>query len=236
MKLGVMQPYFFPYIGYLQLMSSVDEWVFFDDIQFVNKGWVNRNRILHPNADKEWQYFTIPLRGRGRFDKINQISILESSWKKQLLGKLSFYKRWAPFYKETTDVVGHCIDSESLNLGSFVVSTLLKLSQVFDINVKSYVQSEMDWTFDTIEHSGQWALRIAETLSAKEYVNPVGGASIFDVTEFRDSGIKLTFFEPKITEYDQGGRKFVPGLSVIDVLMWNGITGTRQMILDGRRS
>ena len=61
MKLAIMQPYFFPYIGYFQLMNYVDEWVVFDDIQFIDKGWINRNRILHPDPNKSFQYITIPL-------------------------------------------------------------------------------------------------------------------------------------------------------------------------------
>ena len=67
-KTAIMQPYFFPYIGYFQLMNTVDLWVAFDDTQFVDKGWVNRNRVLHPEEDKAWQFITFPLSKRGQFD------------------------------------------------------------------------------------------------------------------------------------------------------------------------
>ena len=82
-KLAIMQPYLFPYIGYFQLMNACNHWICFDDIQFKNKGWINRNRILHPEKDKEWQYISIPLSGKSRFDKICNIEVSTvQKWKK----------------------------------------------------------------------------------------------------------------------------------------------------------
>ena len=93
MKLGIMQPYFFPYIGYFQLMKHVDQWVVFDDIQFIDKGWINRNRILHPDTKKQWLYITLPLHKRKQFDKICNIHIKsEINWKEEILGRLTAYK------------------------------------------------------------------------------------------------------------------------------------------------
>ena len=120
MKLGVMQPYFFPYIGYFQLMKNVDQWVVFDDIQYINKGWINRNRILHPNVEKQWQYITLPLVKRKQFEKICNIEIKsEINWRAEILGKLTAYKRKAPFYNETLNLINECFDTTDLNLSSF---------------------------------------------------------------------------------------------------------------------
>ena len=60
MKLGIMQPYFFPYIGYWQLMNAVDRYVIYDDVNFIKGGWINRNRIL---MGSEVKYFNLPCRG-----------------------------------------------------------------------------------------------------------------------------------------------------------------------------
>ena len=59
MNIGIMQPYFFPYIGYFQLIKAVDKFVVYDNIQFTKKGWINRNRYLYNGGDKT---FTIPLK------------------------------------------------------------------------------------------------------------------------------------------------------------------------------
>ena len=94
MKLGIMQPYLFPYVGYFQLMNAVDRWIAFDEIQFIDKGWINRNRILHPDPVKQWQFLTVPLSKRGQFDKICNISIKEElDWRSQIFGKLTMYKK-----------------------------------------------------------------------------------------------------------------------------------------------
>ena len=98
MKLGIMQPYFFPYLGYFRLLNSVDRWIAFDEVQFIDKGWINRNRILHTNKSKEWQYITLPLYNKSRFDKISEISIdMQQNWRANILGKLTLYQKIAPF-------------------------------------------------------------------------------------------------------------------------------------------
>ena len=46
MKTAIMQPYIFPYLGYFQLVNCVDTFVFYDDVNFIKRGWINRNKIL----------------------------------------------------------------------------------------------------------------------------------------------------------------------------------------------
>ena len=70
MNIGIMQPYFFPYVGYFQLINTVDQFVFYDDVDFIKNGWVNRNRILVNNEPK---YITIPCSAISSFKKINQV-------------------------------------------------------------------------------------------------------------------------------------------------------------------
>ena len=112
MKLAIMQPYFFPYIGYFQLMNVVDKWVVFDNIQYIRHGWVNRNRILSPNLEKEWQYILIPLDKHAKEALIYDIKIINSNrWKDEIIGKLSYYKRIrAPYYYQIIDLI--CCEKE----------------------------------------------------------------------------------------------------------------------------
>lgn len=223
MNVGIMQPYLFPYLGYYQLMAVVDHWVFFDDIQFVNRGWINRNRILHPDPAKEWQYFTLPLKGKSRFDKISDIEIDCNSWRCALKGKLSSYKKSAPFYRETIEVLDYCISSESNYLGKFVISTLKNMARMLEIDTIFHIQSDMKLELQSIEHPGQWALEISRNLGASRYINPIGGRSLFKSEEFRNAGIELCFYNAGDVYYCQGSRSFTANLSILDFLMWNGI-------------
>lgn len=221
MKIGIMQPYFFPYIGYFQLMQVVDRWIAFDKIQFIDKGWINRNRILHPDPVKEWQFITIPLSKRGQFDNICDITIKdEINWRSQILGKLSHYKRKAPYYNQTIDFIRDCLDSNETNLASLVIDILKKTAIYIGIETQIEVYSKINLDLGTIEHPGQWALRICEKLGACEYFNPAGGVEIFKQQEFDASGIKLSFFESKFLPYEQRNDKFIEGLSIIDILMF----------------
>ena len=72
MKLGIMQPYFMPYIGYFQLIKAVDKYVVYDDVNYIKGGWVNRNNIL---VNGEKKMFTITLKGASAYKHFNEIEI-----------------------------------------------------------------------------------------------------------------------------------------------------------------
>jgi len=232
-KIGVMQPYLFPYIGYFQLMNTVDRWILFDEIQFIDKGWINRNRILHPDEGKEWQYITVPLANRGQFDKICDISIkTDIDWRSQILGKLTHYKKKAPFYKETVTFVRDCFDTDEINISRLVTEVLKKTAAYMCIDTQIEVQSDLKLSIEGIEHSGQWALKISEALSASKYINPFGGFEIFRPDEFTASGIELSFLKTDFKPYPQKRNGFVPGLSIIDVMMFNEPLECKKMLQD----
>lgn len=231
MKLGIMQPYFFPYIGYFQLMNAVDRWVAFDEVQFIDKGWINRNRILHPDQAKEWQFITLPLDRRGQFDRICDINIKESiDWRSQILGRLTHYKKRAPYYEQTMDFVRKCFDTEETNLAKLVIEILRKTSAYIGIQTPIDVQSELKLDLGEIQHPGQWAWRISQVLCADEYINPIGGREIFRQEEFESVGVKLSFLETELSPYLQMHKKFISGLSIVDMLMFNDHGQFKEML------
>jgi len=102
MKLGIMQPYFFPYLGHFDLINYCDQWIIFDKIQYIRHGWVNRNRILHPTEG--WQYITVPVKKRSRDTLITDVEVADrSDWKRRIVNQVVHYKKHAPFYQETVD-------------------------------------------------------------------------------------------------------------------------------------
>jgi len=232
-SIGIMQPYLFPYIGYFQLMNAVDRWIIFDEAQFIDKGWINRNRILHPEVCKEWQYITIPLESRGQFDKICDISIkIDIDWRSQILGKLTHYKKKAPFYKETMTFIRDCFDTDETNISRLVTEVLKKTAKYMSIDTQIEAQSDLKLSIGGIEHPGQWALKISEALGVSKYINPFGGFEIFRPNEFMASGIELSFLKTDLTPYSQKRNGFVPGLSIIDVLMFNETLKCKKMLED----
>lgn len=230
MNLAIMQPYFFPYIGYFQLMNYVDEWVIFDHIQFIDKGWVNRNRILHPNQEKIWQFITIPLANRGQFDNINELNIAHNHrWIDTIMGKLTTYKK-APYYNETKEFIYDCLFAPPENLSSMLEKTLLKTARHLDIETPITTQSRQNWKLPEISHPGQWALEIAKLKKAKKYINPHGSSEIFKQAEFNQAGIELQFLKPLLQPYTQYRGDFIEGLSIIDTMMWNDKKSIQEML------
>ncbi|GAB1620161.1 WbqC family protein [Agarivorans albus] len=231
MKIGIMQPYFLPYLGYFQLMNEVDQWVVFDDVQFIDKGWVNRNRVLHPNENKEWQFLGIPLSKRGQFDKIKDVKIHNvQDWKEQMAAKLTFLKKSAPYYFSTMKLLNECLSIDTDNLSQQVIYSLKVVSDYLGISTPISIQSKENIPVSKVEHPGQWALKIAQYYQADTYINPPGGHSIFNQQEFDEANIELAFLISNLKPYSQNRVNFVEGLSIIDLLMWNSLSDVKAML------
>ncbi len=222
MKLGIMQPYFFPYLGYFSLIRRTDQWIVFDTAQFIRHGWVNRNRILHPNDG--WQYILAPVRKHSRETPIAQIELdNRQDWRGRLLGQLVHYKKQAPFYADTVAFLEQALAFQTDSLAEMNVHLLAAVCRRLRIPFNPRFFSAMDLPLGPIAGPGDWALRISQALGAAEYINPPGGAALFDPDAFARAGIRLTInpYEPLV--YPCGRYAFEPGLSVIDAMLWNPV-------------
>lgn len=217
---AVMQPYFFPYIGYWQLLADADTFVIFDDVNYINRGWINRNRIL---VNGEARYFNIPLKGASQNLLINEIE-LEGSLKEteKLLKQVEFAYKKAPQFQNVFPVFEQCIRSEERNLARFLGETLAAVSGYLGIKTKLVYSSELEK--DPSVRGQQKVLACCKALGATEYRNPIGGTELYDKALFKENGIDLYFLKADDDiVYPQFGAPFVPFLSMLDVLMFNDI-------------
>lgn len=229
--LGIMQPYFFPYLGYFQLISCVDRWVVFDVVQYMRHHWVNRNRILHPNQG--WQYIVVPLASHSREALIKDICITTLPWREKIVAQFAHYKKRAPYYLKTIEFVKFCLFDVAEGKTSLALlnhAILKETCRYLSVPYNATVCSEMGLDLSQVKHPGEWALAISRHLGAHEYVNPIGGAAIFEPADFRKANIRLTFLSPRLREYVQKGYDSHAGLSIIDVLMWNSLDEVRLML------
>src|SRR6478752_331200 len=103
-RVGIMQPYFFPYLGHFGLIASVSEWIVFDVTQYTPRSWINRNRVLHPKEG--WNFISVPLANSSMSIKIHEARILDpAATRKSVLGKLRHYRRTAPHFSEVVALV-----------------------------------------------------------------------------------------------------------------------------------
>jgi len=229
MRIAIIQPYFFPYLGYFQLIKSVDRFILFDDVQYIRHGWINRNRILKPGDG--WQYILAPLQKHKQKDLIKDIQIKTGNeWRERILRQLEHYRKKAPFYHESIKLIKECLGSTETNITRFNAFCLNLVCQRMEIPFEVEISSEMNFNYSNVKDAGEWALRICEQLNAKEYINPPGGKELFDRPKFDAANIKLTFLKPSLSSYNQRTRVFEPGLSIIDTLLYNGPDVTRRMI------
>jgi hypothetical protein len=236
MKVAIMQPYFFPYIGYFQLMSHVDLWVVFDQIQFVNKGWINRNRILHTQHEKQWQYITLPVSQRHRQSRICDLAIANHlQWREKILGKMTIYRQQAPHYRTTVKFIRECLASDAESLSDFLICALRKTANYLAIETPFAYQRDLELDQALIRRPGDWALAISKALNAEEYINLPGGYRLFREEDFLSNRINLRFIQPRPRQYQQFRNPFVSGLSIIDLLMWNSLDEIGDMLRDDYR-
>lgn len=230
MKVAIMQPYFAPYIGYISLIKHTDQFILFDPVQFIRHGWIERNRILKQNEG--WLYIQIPLLNVSRNTIIKDILINNNIvWKSKIIAQLQPYKKVAPYYYKVIELITKVFKEE--------YTSIVKLDQVFLEMVceylgfpkKLYVFSEMKIEIETPKTADEWALNICKKLgNSITYINPIGGLDFFDRNKYKENDIDIFFQKMEIGVYDQKRTIFEPGLSIIDVLMFNSVHDINVML------
>lgn len=220
MRIGIMQPYFFPYLGYFELIEKTDIWVIFDSVKYNARSWMTRNRILHPdNGD---QYIGVPVVKAPFGTRLRDVILVDKPKAQQKIERqLAHYRKHAPYFDEATHVVRQAFSqSTGDRLVDINISTLKSVCDYLGIFFApiSYILPNLE---DNIAHAGQWALKISEYFNATEYINPPGGRMLFDPLEWRRTGISLRFTQLKPLEYNCKPYQFVENLSILDVMMWN---------------
>jgi hypothetical protein len=217
-----MQPYLLPYIGYWQLLASVDEFVVYDNIQYTKKGWINRNRFLRGGRDV---LFSVPLAKASDYLDVREREIAPAYDPKALLAQLAGAYGKAPFYAQTRPLLEDVLASPERNLFAFLHAGLQRTAAHLGIDTTIRVSSTVD-----VDHglTGQdKVLALCAALGATTYVNPIGGVELYARDDFAAHGIELRFLRPLPLEYEQLGDPFVPWLSIVDVLMFNELATVR---------
>jgi len=217
MKIGIMQPYFVPYIGYWQLMNAVDKYVIYDDVNYINRGWINRNRILNNDQPK---YFNIPMLGASQNKLINEIhvNIDRKLMEKNLRIIESAYKK-APYYGDVYPLIEKIIKCDNDNLAGYIIHSFYIINDYLDITTELILSSNLKKNNEL--KGEEKILSICELLGADEYYNAIGGQKLYCYKDFEQRGIKLKFLQTNDIEYRQFGSIFEKNLSIIDVMMFN---------------
>lgn len=226
MKIAIMQPYLFPYLGYFQLISAVDKFVIFDDVNYIKQGWINRNRLLNGCAD---QMFTVPIAKASSFTLIRDTQIDWSrydAWRIKFLKTLEYQYSRAPFFADTFTLVSGILQSPGATIGDLARDSIDRCCEHLAID------SDIVPTSSVYGNSSlKSAVRIRDICGrsgADIYVNLPGGRGLYEREDFARDGLELRFLRTRIRDYVQFECDFVPGLSIIDVMMFNAPETVRQ--------
>lgn len=218
MAVAVMQPYLYPYLGYFQMLNAVDHFVFYDDVNFIKGGWINRNRILVNGKPK---YFIIQLVGVSPNKLINEVKLNpERKFMKKQLKMLEMNYSKAPFFNQVFPMVEQTLRSSFYHIGELSAQTVIDVANYLDLSVKFHFSSNLPFGHGSGNRT-QRLIDIVKGFSAKTYINAAGGKELYSKEDFAKEDIILQFIEPELQAYQQNAGEFIPGLSIIDVLMHN---------------
>ena len=240
MKLAIMQPYFFPFIGYFQAINAVDKYILYENLDYIKDGWMNRNRVLI--KDRNPSYLAVILDGRSSNKKIHEIELNTSfNWRRKLLNKVFLNYKGSLFFDESYHLIEECINIDSDKLFVYNSKIVKKIADYLELDTeiqydnRHFLPLERKIASGMIESTKFDAklMRVFEICkheNADVFVNAIGGRALYDKIKFKENGIDLYFVETEEIEYKQFSANFHPNLSIIDVLMHNGKDRTKDLL------
>ena len=219
MTLAVMQPYIFPYIGYFQLIQASDVFVFYDDVNFIKQGWINRNRLLVNGKDFT---FTISVKNISSFALINETQLSDKrkiEFSKILKTIYQNYKQ-APYFDNVYPFIKNLFEHDFETISELAIQSVLDTSNYLGLASTQFKVSSQVYTNQNLK-ANERIIDICKVENAEKYVNTIAGEAIYSKELFRENNIHLDFLQPKIITYKQFNNEFVPWLSIIDVIMFN---------------
>lgn len=214
-----MQPYFFPYLGYFQLISSVDKFVFYDDVSFIKQGWINRNVI---QLNKQPHLISVPVSTEGIKNPINKVRVVGDKWphfRTKLKKKLQQAYSGAPEFKRVYPMVESVLDLEVNTIDQLACSSVKQVMHFLGVNSPALTRSSEYENGHLSSH--RRVLDICMSEGTDQYINLPGGRELYDKKVFADNNIQLRFLRPYLPIYEQNNNEFLSRLSIIDVLMFN---------------
>lgn len=195
----------------------------------MKQGWINRNRIIKPGGG--WQYINAPLKKHSMKESIKNVKTVPGcEWKESIVRQLAHYRKKAPHFDETNEIVKDMLfNTSEQSIGAINCSIIKRTCALLGLNKEIIISSEWNFDYTDVHEPGDWALRQAEQLGATKVINPVAGAALFNRQKFSSKNIELSFLRCQEIVYPQPGT-FEPSLSIIDVLMFNGIEGTKKFL------
>lgn len=217
-RIAIMQPYVFPHLGYFHLIDATNLFVFYDDVNYITRGWINRNRIL---LNGKAFTFTVPVAKASQNKLINETaSVIDDSWREKIKRTLAQAYRKAPYFPQVEPVVTSVFSESYRSVSELAINSIVQTYTYLDIPFNYTTSSTCSPETKGMDKADR-LIAIAKINGYKRYVNTPGGMSLYSKDYFKRNGIDLAFVKSESIEYKQQTNEFVPSLSIIDALMFN---------------
>lgn len=223
---AAMQPYVFPYIGYFQLLHAADSFVFLDDVNFIKKGWINRNYLFSKQAPV---LFTIPIKSVSQNTLIKDAEIFDGeNWSKKILKQIEQGYAKAPEFEHVFPQVARVFEEPCSTIAEMAIRSITAVFR--------YVYGDFDYRLSSslsLEPGTAGEKRILEICKldgAARYINPLGGVELYSSRAFGAAGLDLKFLKTRPMTYRQFGKPVERPYSMIDVMMFNGVPEIRKLM------
>ena len=217
MILTAHQPVYLPWLGLFHKIALAETFVYFDQVQYLPKDWMNRNKIRTKDGSI---WLTVPVLRKGYRDlKTSEIEINNSTnWQKKHLRSISlnykkspYFENYIPFFKEVYSRKWKFLG----DLNEYMLKWFLD-----ELGIKVNFLNAKNFKFEGEKSS--LILNMCKKLDASTYIFGTLGKDYANVHEFEKNNVKLIFQDYNHPKYSQLYSEFVSHLSVIDLLFNHG--------------
>ncbi len=212
MKLAIMQPYLFPYIGYFQLIYAADLFLIYDDVSYIKKGYINRNSVLSPNGATR---FTVPVPGASSNKLICALQFSTDVVK--VLKTIEQRYSKAPYFEYVFPLIRQILRHEDRSIASVCLKSYQVIFSYLGLEKQFQKTSELE--YDRAASARDRLIALCHKFEADCYINAPRGRALYVKSDFSEHGVELKFIDSLQLKYQQGSGEFIPNLSIIDVLM-----------------
>jgi hypothetical protein len=231
-KIALTQPNFIPWLGYFDLLDTVDCWISYDNTQVVKQSSIVRNKILSASNNLSW--LTASLKKHSLKDQINKVELADITWHISNSNKIRNYYRKAKFFNDYIDEIVDILKPRETLLSLYNKRIIDALSSLIGIKYDSIEASSLVANISGDREDK--ILHIIEKLQPAEYYNFKKGVEMgfYSKKAFNKKGIALYKQDYIHPEYKQHHNiAFIPYLSIID-LIFNEGANSLEIIREGR--
>lgn len=215
MRCAISQSNYIPWRGYFQLISEVDIFVFYDDVQYTKRDWRSRNQIMTPKGPI---WLTIPV-GKNRNRIIEEVTLPDGEWRDNHLETIRRVYSKQPFFGPLMDIIEPWfVNREIQTLSEFNQGIIRDICAYLGIKTQFLKSSDLGIKGDRVER----LIGICKSIGADEYLTGPAAKNYID-SDFENSGLKLSWMEyGPFGTYPQIGPEFVNEISIVDTIVMLG--------------